>query len=168
VVSASSWVSLKGVERVPGDFSALRGNFSLWATARSVTTMFLEGTPPRIRLDREVIRSGERELPFAEISMARIDSDSLRLGTLQLVFGQKDQFEFGVTLSKGRNVVVTERTQQLLAQVLAASRIEIPTDHWDPKGKFARSGSPFHVTRDEAIELVLHPPLEGDPLPITL
>ena len=168
MVSATSWISLKGVVRVPGEYAVLRSDFGLWASMTMVATMFLEGTPARVRLDRQLIRSGERELPFDEIDTARIDAESLRLNKLQLIFGKKDEFEFGVDLRKGAEIVVSERTKELLAVVLAASSIEIPTDRYDPKGKFARSGSPFNITRDEAIELVRHPPLKGEPLPITL
>jgi len=53
--------------------------------------------------------------------------------------------------------------------MLERSQIVIPNnDPYDPKGKFARSGSPTNVTREEAVELVRHPPMPGDPLPIVI
>lgn len=38
----------------------------------------------------------------------------------------------------------------------------------DPKGRFAKYNFPGHVDRDTAIDLVLHTPKVGDPLPVSL
>jgi hypothetical protein len=69
-------------------------------------------------------------------------------------------------LRDGDRIVARAEARELLAQVLAASSIQIPTDRYDPKGKFARYNFPENVTRDQAVQLVLAPPAPDDPLPI--
>ena len=72
-----------------------------------------------------------------------------------------------IPLRRGDELTLTESKRDALLSVVGASSIEIPGDKWDPKGKFARSGSPNHVTRDEALALIANPPSPGEPLPIT-
>jgi hypothetical protein len=42
----------------------------------------------------------------------------------------------------------------------------MPISKDDPTGRFARFNFPTSVTKDEALDLVLHPPAFGEPIPI--
>jgi hypothetical protein len=50
--------------------------------------------------------------------------------------------------------------------MLRQSAIEMPASPDDPKGRFARFNFPTNITKDEALELVAHPPATADRLPI--
>jgi hypothetical protein len=53
-----------------------------------------------------------------------------------------------------------------VAEVLRRSSIALPQTPDDPSGRFTWFNFPGYITREQAIEIVLNPPAEGDPLPI--
>ena len=163
------WVELKGVWRAPSEPEHLGGWGSQWdrQTYLAIAGTALESSRPRVHLDRGLIRSVEHNYSLSDFDSARINGDLIREGTLELIFGKVHEFEWSVELRKGDFITVSPRTQELLPKIFAKTSIAIPTDRWDPKGKFARSGSPLNVTRDEAVALVTNPPLHGEKLPIT-
>ena len=117
-----------------------------------------------------VARFGRKIIDSSKIDDARlIVEPAFRGRSLSLVFGILGQTRLLLPLRKGVKDVVREDVRAGVIAMLEASQIVIPNnDPYDPKGKFARSGSPTNVTRDEAIALVRHPPLPGERLPIVI
>ena len=120
-----------------------------------------------IDVENQAFRLGTHEYELAAFNYARLEPlGNPRSRNLVLRFGIEGDIDFYVTLTKASVVVIEPQTVERLVALFASSSIDIPIDEFDPEGKFARSGSPTHVTRDEAIALVLDPPMPGDPLPI--
>ena len=117
---------------------------------------------------RNLARFGDKVVDCSLINDARLEvDDRLFTRNLALVFGIKGTIRLELPLTKGSKDVVPEYLRGRVIEMLEASSIVIPSnDPYDPKGKFARSGSPSNVTREEAIALVRKPPLPGERLPI--
>jgi hypothetical protein len=57
--------------------------------------------------------------------------------------------------------------RETLAEVIRRSAIAVPAarpDPYDPKGRFAWMEHPAHLSREEAVEYVLHTPVSGEPV----
>jgi hypothetical protein len=54
----------------------------------------------------------------------------------------------------------------LVLQLVRQSNITMPVSPDDPKGRCVRFNFPNNITKDEAEQLVEHPPTSADPLPI--
>ena len=120
-----------------------------------------------VNLDDEAVRLGEHEYSFSEFNYARLNSWGKPASrSLTFKFGIEDEVDFEVALTKGHKVVIAPATADAVLRLLEASSVVIPTDEFDPESKFARSGSPTNVTRDEALALITNPPMPGDKLPI--
>jgi len=171
------WIELEGVRRAPIDGVDAAINGLWWDVVTAVLALFaaafVQGLrasrrTPQLDPTRGVIRSGTKHLALADIDRARIMvlDQQLQNGIVDLQFGASGKLQLAILLRDAHGVVAPESTRRLLAEVFAATSISIPTDKYDPKGTFARSGSPFNVTRSEAIALVLDPPPADGDLPI--
>ena len=127
---------------------------------------------PNFEFDRtrNLARFGDKVVDCSLIDDARLEvDDRIFTRNLSLVFGIKGIIRLVLPLTKGSKDVVPEHLRARVIEMLERSQIVIPNnDPYDPKGKFARSGSPTNVTREEAIALVRHPPLPGERLPIVI
>lgn len=118
------------------------------------------------RTDNIAVFGGHR-MAAGDIVEARLEVEqSLGRRDLTLVIESRQHQRLGVRLRRGDEVLLVGDRRDAFAEIVAASAIEIPRDKWDPKGKFARSGSPSHVTKAEALSLISNPPGPGEPLPI--
>jgi len=117
---------------------------------------------------RNLARFGNKVVDCSLIDDARLEvEDRIFTRNLSLVFGIKGTIRLELPLTKGSKDVVPEYLRGRVIEMLEASSIVIPNnDPYDQKGKFARSGSPSNITREEAIALVRRPPLPGEQLPI--
>ena len=174
---SGAWIALKGARLAPNetvDAVVNNGPFDLfWTIGAFVASFFVEGAralreTPELSASHGVIRVGRKRLAVTDISRARllVHSNQLELGDVDLCFGLPGKIELAVLLRDKNGIVAPKSTRALLAEALASSSIEIPRDTYDPKGRFARSGSPFNVTREEAIALLLDPPPADGDLPI--
>lgn len=113
------------------------------------------------------VRRGRRRVSFDRIEAARLLPDpnlSLSMGVhLQL---EAPKLGFRVPIHDGYDFTLKKRAREMLLELLPHTSIEMPTSHYDPKGKFAKYNFPSHITKDEAIALMQKPPKPGDPLPI--
>lgn len=116
------------------------------------------------------LRWRRRSVPFAEIAVANLaaarNGNPGPVLALTLSIGPAAGLKVTFVLTAGDRVVLDVRRRTLLAEVIRRSKIDYPKDPYDPKGKFARYNFPGALTRDEALDIVLHPPAPGDPLPI--
>ena len=117
-----------------------------------------------------IARFGSKVVDSSKIDDARlIVEPTFRSRNISLVFGVLGEIRLLLPLRKGERDVVRDDVRDGVVAMLERSQIVIPNnDPYDPKGKFARSGSPTNVTREEAIALVRHPPLPGERLPIVI
>jgi hypothetical protein len=173
------------VARSPGEWVNLRGVRKSDRTAQSIFSLFgfdfLTVIPsivggafylsamslPAFELSQQRLRVGRRSCSFADIDSCHLDVETVRGSrNLSLRFGQRGRFELTVLLRVGDELGVDAETQRDLLAVFAASSIAMPTDRYDPTGRYIRSTFPTNVTKDEAIELVRNPPLPHEPLPV--
>ena len=119
---------------------------------------------------RNLARFGDKVVDCSLIDDARLEVEPTMFSrTLSLVFGIRGTIRLVLPLRTADRDLVPEDLRDRVIAMLERSSIVIPFDRkFDPKGKFARSGSPFNVTKEEAIALVRNPPMPGDPLPIIL
>ena len=173
------WIELDSVRIAPNetvDTVVNGGGFDLFSMIGAfIAGFFVQGArslraTPEFNPTTGIVRLGRKRLAVTDISRARllVHANQLEHGEVDLCFGLPGRLELAVLLSDKNGVVAPAETRAILAEALAGSSIDIPQDPYDPKGRFARSGSPFHVTKDEAIAMVRNPPLAGDPLPIIL
>ncbi len=120
--------------------------------------------------DTGSVRWRRRRLAMSEVARATLLAPRGKGGratSLTLWIGAVSGPKLPFVLTTGEKVVLDVRRRTLLAEVIRRSSIEYPTDPYDPKGKFTRFNFPGALTREEAMEVVLHPPGPGDPLPIS-
>ena len=122
---------------------------------------------PFVNLDEGLLRRRGRVTPFAELTDATYSAVPHR--------GHVDSYlGFGTSLETAAFVCVRsphipeldETERALVAELLRRSSVRVPEsapDPYDPKGKFAWMDHPNNLSRDEAIEYVLHTPGSGEP-----
>jgi len=115
-----------------------------------------------------IAKFGKKIVDATKIDDARLHVDpTFRSRNLALIFGVRGDLRLILPLRRKDADVVRDDVRTGVIAMLEVSSIVIPaTDEFDPKGKFARSAWPTHVTRSEAIALVRNPPMPGDKLPI--
>jgi hypothetical protein len=85
---------------------------------------------------------------------------------VSLVFGTERKDLAAFRLIDQRGEPLDQPTAHLVAEVLKRTSSVMPTSEYDPSGRFAKYNFPSNVTREEAIDLVLHPPAFEEELPI--
>jgi hypothetical protein len=113
------------------------------------------------------LRSGRKRAGYADITEARlVPSTSTKRRSLQLVLRTPHNVRITVLVRDARQNTLEPEVAALVQDMLLQSNIEMPASPDDPKGRFARFNFPTNVTKDEAVQLVAHPPAPTDPLPI--
>lgn len=170
----SDWVQLRGVRRARSENVRNAQAFLLIDVITAVVWVVIEiirtaagrsGPWAEASLSRGEIRIGKRSLPFGEITRAKIDESEIEADVVVIRFGKPGTLEFAATV-RDDDDLAPEGSRELLARVFERSHIDIPRDKFDPKGRFARSGSPYNITREEAVAIALDPPHADDELPI--
>jgi hypothetical protein len=148
------------------------GDLGLGDIFASIALGLLIPIDGRCEFDRttSLARFGDQVVDARKIDDARLEVEqTLRSRNLTLVFGIRGTIRLALPLQRGEKDVVADHVRVTIIDMLERSQIVIPNnDPYDPTGKFARSGSPTSVTREEAVELVRSPPKPGEPLPIVL
>ncbi|MFD3444551.1 hypothetical protein ACFDTO_08130 [Microbacteriaceae bacterium 4G12] len=122
---------------------------------------------PFANFDRSELRLGKRTVPMSEIVWAQLYVwERKRSRSVRLMFGTASKLQVGFVLVGSRGPALDEDTVRLVAEVLRRSEVAMPVDQYDPKGRFAKTNFPTHLTRDEAVEVVRTPPVLGTDLPI--
>ena len=134
---------------------------ALFAASRSQT--------PSLNFDESLVRVARTTYRFDEITDAAYLTVAHRSGSSSfLLFGTgKLTTSALVCVRSQREPEITAPERELVAEVLRRAKITIPQsppDPYDPKGKFAWMDHPNNLSRDEAIEYVLHTPPSGEPV----
>jgi hypothetical protein len=128
----------------------------------------VSGQRPRVNFDTSQLRIGRTTTGFAELTTAMsvgLPKGSTVDWALHLSRGSTSPFVFAVRSSRAPELSDTDR--ELIAELLRRSSVALPaptTDKDDPSGNFAWMDHPNHLSRDEAIEWVLHTPKSGEPV----
>jgi len=133
----------------------------LFAASRSQT--------PGLNFDESVVRVGRRTYRFDEVTNAAFLMVPHRTGSSSyLLFGRGAPAAHAlVCVRSDREPEITAEERELVAEALRLTNIAIPAskpDPYDPTGKFAWMDRPNSLTRDEAVEYVLHTPADGIPV----
>ncbi|GAB3605526.1 hypothetical protein GCM10027413_09350 [Conyzicola nivalis] len=144
----------------------------LVALALAIISVYLFRSPgsewARLNFDESLVRDGRVKTPFDQITDATFMTMQHR-GHIDSYLG------FGASVEKSTYVRVKsphlpeldEASRELVAEVLRRSPIRIPepvADKYDPTGKFGWMDHPNSLSKDEAIEFVLHTPESGEPV----
>jgi hypothetical protein len=124
---------------------------------------------PWVNLGTNELRSGKVSVPLGSIDSAFLGVSTAK-GPANLFLQLREGKRTWATiyLRKRHTVLLSEHDRELFAEVLRRTSITMPYSADDPKGKFAKYNFPGHVDRDTAIDLVVHTPKVGDPLPVSL
>jgi hypothetical protein len=115
------------------------------------------------------LRTGRTRFGYADVTEARlIPTTSKKRRALLLVLHTKKRLRTTVLVRDAKQRTLDPEVAALVLDMLRQSNIELPTSPDDPSGRFARYNFPRNITKDEALELVAHPPLPADVLPISL
>lgn len=174
-MAADGWLDIAWARRAQSreiDSVAGAAGFDPISLLFSLIAMVVIGTGralrrvPLINPTQQRLLIGGRRLDFSDVDSAQLVVDRVpRSRDLWLRFGGSGVY-LEALLRSGMTAELDAGASETLIGILEASSIVIPVDPYDPKGKFARSGFPTHVTKDEAIQLVRNPPMPGEPLPI--
>ena len=122
---------------------------------------------PFANFDCSELRLGKRTIPMSEITWAQLFLwERKRSRSVRLMFGTASKLQVGFLLVGSRGSTLDAGTARLVAEVLRRSEVAMPVDQYDPKGRFAKTNFPTHLTREEAVDVVLTPPVHGTELPI--
>lgn len=110
---------------------------------------------PLVNFALQKLRVGRRQFGFVEVNVAGMQGmpASQKDNGFVLRFGIDHGPQARVLLQSGPRGLSGASRERLLA-VLRESRIAMPADAYDPKGKFAHFNHPANLTKDQVIELV--------------
>jgi hypothetical protein len=116
---------------------------------------------------KAMIRIGRKQARYADINDARlIPGATKKRRSLLLLLQTPTKLQLPVLLRDARQNTLGPEVTALMEELLRQSNIEMPASPDDPKGRFARFNFPSNITKDEALQLVTHPPTAADRLPI--
>jgi len=122
---------------------------------------------PAVDLEAGLLRHGRRITPFADITDATYAVVPHR-GHVDgyLGFGTSIETAAFVCVRSPHLAELDENERAVVAEMLRRSSVRVPEaarDPYDPKGKFAWMDHPNNLSRDEAVDYVLHTPDSGEP-----
>jgi hypothetical protein len=114
-----------------------------------------------------MVRAGRRQARFSEITSAQLfPGASKGHRSLLLVLRAENKLRTPILLRDTKQRTLEPEITALVLQLVRQSNITMPVSPDDPKGRFVRFNFPNNITKDEAEQLVEHPPTSADPLPI--
>jgi hypothetical protein len=123
---------------------------------------------PAANLVEGLLRVGRRSIPFEAITDATFLTIARRGGTESYLYlGDGAKTTATVCVRSDRGPSIPDRDRELVAEVLRRSSVRLPEprhDPYDPHGRFAWMDHANCLTRDDAIEYVLHTPESGEPV----
>lgn len=112
------------------------------------------------------LRTRRRSAHFSALTSAQLlNSSSKRRRSLHLLLKADNGLRAVVLIRDARRRTLDQGVAALVLDMIEQSHIAMPRSDYDPAGKFARYNFPDYVTREEAWELVRHPPEFEDALP---
>jgi hypothetical protein len=142
------------------------------ALSLALVSVFLFRSPgsewARFNFDESLMRDGSTKTPFDQLTDATFLTIQHRDHTdSYLGLGRSAEKSSYVRVRSPHLPELDEASRELVAEVLRRSPIRIPEskpDPFDPAGKFGWMDHPNSLTREEAIDFVLHTPESGEPV----
>lgn len=122
-----------------------------------------------VDVDAELIRLGATTIPWAGVVRAELMAQPWWTGsprTLILVLGDAGKARGRIVLRRREALELTSDETDVFGRIIEASRIELPRDKDDPRGRFSRQLYPNALTKEQAAELVADPPTMDEDLPV--
>ena len=113
-----------------------------------------------------VLRAGRKRARYMEITSAQlITSASPKRRSVTLVLRSASKLRGAILLRDARQHALAPDAAELVMELLELSSVALPVSPDDPKGRFTRYNFPGYLTKEQALELVAHPPRPADRLP---
>ncbi len=116
-----------------------------------------------------LIRLGSTTIPWEEVVRAELMAQPWWTGsprTLILVLGDAAKARGRIVLRRREALELSSDETDVLRRIVEASRIELPRDKDDPRGRFSRQLYPNALTKEQAAALVADPPTMDEDLPV--
>jgi hypothetical protein len=114
-----------------------------------------------------MVRAGRKQAGYSEITSAQLfPGVSKGHPSLLLLLRAENKLRTPILLRDRKQRVLEPKIAALVLDLVRQSNIAMPVSPDDPRGRFARFNFPNNITKDEAVELVAHPPESVDKLPI--
>jgi hypothetical protein len=121
---------------------------------------------PSVNFDTGEIRFGRRTIPMSDVRFAKHLVVVTKRGRSDgIVFGAAPRLEAAFRVRQTDGTALDPDTARLVVEVLRRSSVVMPSSRYDPTGRFAKHNFPSHLSREEAIELVLRPQVFADQPP---
>lgn len=135
--------------------------------ALGVSLMRLVYPPASLNPATSTLRAGRRQARYSEITSAQLlVSTSKTRRSVTLVLRSDRKLRGSVLVRDAQQHTLDPRVTALVQDLVRQSNITMPVSPNDPKGKFARYNFPRNITKEEALELLAHPPSLADRLPV--
>jgi hypothetical protein len=180
ILSPLSWFRIVGIPLIAGGLSIARGGgVALFGWVGVVVGFVVIGLVARflvelrqldVNLTTNEFRLGSRTRPLSELVTAILTATpATKRGSrlVSLAVGPQRGPRSAFVLRARDGTPIPKETAELLAETVRRSAIAMPENPDDPTGRFARYNYPGHVTREEALALILSPPEPQDPLPLS-
>jgi hypothetical protein len=120
-----------------------------------------------VNVAASLVRAGRKQARFSEVTSAQLfPGTAKRHRSLLLVLRAENKLRASILLRDAQQRTLAPEITALTLELVRQSNIAMPVSPDDPKGRFARFNFPHNVTKEEAAELVAHPPTPADTLPI--
>lgn len=122
-----------------------------------------------VDVDAGLIRLGSTTVPWEEVTRAELMAQPWWTGsprTLILVLGDAAKARGRIVLRRREALELSGDETDVLERIIEASRIELPRDKDDPRGRFSRQLYPNALTKEQAAALVADPPTMDEDLPV--
>lgn len=123
---------------------------------------------PLANFETDQVRSGRTTVFLRDIDTAvLIASHAVNARHLALHLKAGRRTAVIVPLLSRNRIVLGDEERMLWSEVLDRTRVAMPSNPDDPKGRFARYNFPGHMDKDTAIGVIMNTPKAGEPLPIS-
>ena len=153
------WIPLAGTRRIARLSRTVSHGFFdfLLVPLQLMGFGFSNGGEASVNFGSGRLRFGGHEVPFSEIDTARTAEDAAIPGNIDLQLCARRGSGFVVQLNNGVESIIPEATCAALLRVIPLTSIELPTEPFDETRKHSRRIFPHHLTREQAVKLLLHP-----------
>ncbi len=122
-----------------------------------------------VDVSARTIRLGSTAVPWDAVARAELLAQPWWTGsprTLILVLGDDAKARGRIVLRRREALELSSDETDVIRRIVEASRIDLPRDKDDPRGRFSRQLYPNALTKEQAAALVTDPPTMDEDLPV--
>ena len=122
--------------------------------------------PASLNAGSATIRAGWHRSAYSEVTTAQLlASASKTRRNLNLLLKSDEGLRAVILIRDSKQRTLSPEAAALVCDLIRQANIALPRSETDPKGKFTRYNFPDNITREDALDLIEHPPAFHDPLP---